>query len=334
MSIEINTLDSDDRERWNELVERAPSASLFHHYDVLEVIERHASARLHPLVGYKGQEPVGVFPIFEIRRAGIGTAFSPPPGLGILSLGPLHLNEQKLKQRKLEKRRKRFVEGCLEWVDEEVSPRYSRFSTPIEYGDVRPFSWNDFDATPLYTYFLDIDRPEEELKRSFSKSLRRYLDPDDPERYDISTLGTDGIRFIYEQTRARYEAQDKRLRVPLDYVIDLFETVPNGRIHPYVATVDGERASGILVLEGQSTIYYSIGGGKPDIEYPINDLLHWRIIRDARERGAETYDLHGADSPRISEYKAKFNPELRAYYDLERGSLDMKLVSQLYKSFI
>lgn len=333
MSIEITTLDAADREQWNEYVHRSPAGTFFHRYDILEVIERHADARLYPLIGYKGQEPVGVFPVFEIRKAGIATVFSPPPGLGLPFLGPAHLNEDGLKRRKLERRRKRFVEGCLEWIDEESGPRYARICTTVAYDDPRPFGWNGYDTTPLHTYLLDIGREEERIKRSFSKSLRRYLDPDEADRFVIEEGGPDDIRFVHEQIRSRYEAQGRRYRVPLEYLVDLFETLPDGRVRPYVAEVDGDRASGIIVFEGRSTIYFSEGGGKPDVEFPINDLLHWRIIRDAKNRGIETYDLHGAESPRISEYKAKFNPELCTYYELEKGTLLMNVVSSLYEKY-
>ncbi|ELY45809.1 lipid II:glycine glycyltransferase FemX [Natronorubrum tibetense] len=333
MSIDIDTLEPTEREQWDDYVEQSPMGTFFHRYDVLEVIERHASAELHPLVGYKGQEPVGIFPVFEIRKGGVSTAFSPPPGLGLPFLGPAHLNENKLKRRKLEQRRKRFVDGCLEWIDEVSGPRYTRICTSVTYDDPRPFSWNDYDTRPLHTYLLDLDRDEEQLKRSFSKSLRRYLDPDDSDRFSIEEGGTDAIGFIHEQIRSRYEAQGRRYRVPLEFLTDLFESLPDGRVRPYVADVDGERASGIIVFEGQSTIYYSEGGGKPDVEYPINDLLHWRIIRDAKDRGVETYDLHGADSPRICEYKSKFNPDLGTYYELENGTPLMNVVSNLYQKY-
>ncbi|WP_207589619.1 GNAT family N-acetyltransferase [Halomontanus rarus] len=335
MTIEIDTIDASEREQWNEYVDQSAAGTFFHRYDVLEVIERHASAELYTLVGYKGQEPVGIFPIFEIRKGGISTAFSPPPGLGLPFLGPAHLNENKLKRRKLEKRRKRFIEGCLEWLNEASGPRYTRICTSTAYDDPRPFSWNDYDTTPLHTYLLDINRDEEQIKSSFSKSLRRYLDPDDDEaaRFSIEEGGTDAIRFIHDQIQSRYEAQGRQYRVPLEFLIELFDTLPDGHVRPYVGTVDDERTSGIIIFEGRSTIYYSEGGGKPDIQFPINDLLHWRIIRDAVDRGIETYDLHGAESPRISEYKSKFNPELQTYYELEKGTPLMNVVSNLYKRY-
>jgi hypothetical protein len=333
MSIEVTTIGEDEFERWNELVDQSQSGTFFHYYEVLEAIERNTAARLHPLIGYKGQEPVGIFPVFEVRKLGVGAVFSPPPGLQTLFLGPLQLNERNMKQRKLDKRRKRFTNGCVEWIDDEIDPRYFRFATPVEYEDIRSFSWNDFTVAPRHTYHLDIDRSDDELKSSFSRSLRNNLNTTDPERYDVTRLGTDGIRFIYNQISSRYQEQGLQFRTPLDFLLELFETLPDGAIHPYVASVDGERVSGVLVFEDFSTAYFASGGGKPDVDLPINDILHWQIIRDARDRGAKTYDMYGADSTGISDYKAQFNPDLRTYYDVERSTMEMKAVSNLYKRY-
>ncbi|MGQ3410664.1 lipid II:glycine glycyltransferase FemX [Natrinema sp. LN54] len=336
MSIDITRFDADDRidrEQWDDHVRTSRGGTLFHTFDMLELIERHASADLYPFIGYKGQEPVGVFPVFELSKGGISAAFSPPPRMGIPSMGPAPLNDGHLKRRKAERRLRRFVEGCLESIDERIGPRYSRVCTSVGVDDPRPFTWNEFDASPRHTYVLDIDREPEDLKQSFSKSLRRYLDPDgdDAERFRIEERGTDAIEFIHEQVTARYEAQDRTYTVPLEFLLEAYETLPEGRLRPYVGAVDGDLASGILVFEGPSTIYYSAGGGKPDVDYPINDLLHWRIIRDARDRGIERYDLCGANTERICTYKSKFNPDLVTYYEVERGTPVMNAVSSLYR---
>lgn len=331
MGVDIEPIDPSERGEWDRYVTRSRAGTLFHQYDVLELIEKYASARLHTLIGRKGQEPVGIFPVFEVKKGGISTAFSPPPRLGIPFLGPAPITNQQMKRRKTERQQRRFVEGCLDWIAEEVGPRYYRICTPIEFDDPRPFTWNDYETTPLHTYLLDIDTDLETLKKSFSKSLRRYLDPEDERRFTIEERGTDGIRFIYDHICARYEAQDKTYSVPLDYLLELYERLPDGSVRPYVGTVDGEQVSGIIILEGDSTIFYSEGGGRPDVDFPINDLTHWKIIESARERGIETYDLGGANTPRICDYKSKFNPALATYYEIEKGTIDMKIASNVYR---
>ena len=64
MAIEITPLH--DPIEWNDLVDRSSQATPFHRAECLDVLAAHADATLHPYAGFKGQEPVGIFPIFEI----------------------------------------------------------------------------------------------------------------------------------------------------------------------------------------------------------------------------------------------------------------------------
>ena len=102
--------------------------TLFHRWGALEVIEAHSGATMHPLVGYKGQEPVGLFPGFGVTTAGLGTLFSPPPNLLVPYLGPALLNYEKLSTRKAERRHQQFVEESLALVFEAVDRPFPGFA--------------------------------------------------------------------------------------------------------------------------------------------------------------------------------------------------------------
>ncbi|MFB6166196.1 MAG: GNAT family N-acetyltransferase, partial [Haloarculaceae archaeon] len=156
MSVEVRRATPDDLERWDRHVERSPAGGLFHQLSALEVQAAHTDTRLHPLIGHKGQEPVGVFPVFERTigprpAASVRTAFSPPPGIHVIDCGPASLNLAKLKQRKAERRHERFVAGAFEWIDEAIDPVYTHLRLPGAYPDTRPFAWNDCTVTPRHT---------------------------------------------------------------------------------------------------------------------------------------------------------------------------------------
>ncbi|MFO7834525.1 MAG: GNAT family N-acetyltransferase, partial [Halohasta sp.] len=110
MALDITPVD--DPTEWNDLVERSPQATPFHRAESLGVMADHADATLHPYVGYKGQEPVGIFPIFELSKGPVTAAFSPPPKQKISYLGPA-LVSQNGKQRRREKTNSRFITACL-----------------------------------------------------------------------------------------------------------------------------------------------------------------------------------------------------------------------------
>lgn len=329
MSIEIQRVDEDS---WNELVDRAPTSTPFHRAEALDTLEEHGSATLHPLVGYKGQEPVGLFPLFTVSKGPVTAAYSPPPGFRVYNLGPVPLNAGKLKRRKRDRRHRRFIEAALEWVEERESPRYWNVRTTCGYEDARPFRWNGFDVEPRYTYIVDIDHPPDELLSQFSSDLRRKLRKEYDVDYEITEAGPRAIDQIVELTRERHREQGEQYPVTAAYVRALADRLPEGTIRPYVCRIDGELAGGLIDVELAESAGAWIANGKTDAPIPVNDLLEWRVCLDARDRGRTAFDLMGANHERIYSYKAKFAPDLVQYYSAKKWPPGMKAAKRLYRT--
>ncbi len=331
MTVEIRVATDEDRTRWNGYVSRSPQPTLCHDLRTLEAMARHTGTDLYPLVGFVGQEPIGLFPVFELQKGPISTVFSPPPHIRVPYLGPAFLNLGKLKQRKRERRRERFLAGALAWIDDRLAPRYGHIRTTTDFPDTRPFDWNEYTATPEYTYVVDLDRDESTVLESFSSDARRNITNTPDSAYDLEVGGQRTLARIHEQVAARYESQGISFEVPASFVTDL--AAESGIARPYALSVDGTFVGGIIALEYGDTIGRWLGGVRTDadVDLPINDLLDWAVMTDGRERGCRHYDLIGADTPRINRYKAKFNPELVRYYSLEYGSVGMRAGASLYK---
>ncbi len=323
---------TNDLDRWNDLVERSPQGSVFHRLEALEVQADHTGATFHPLMGYKGQEPVGLFPVFTISKGGMTTAFSPPPNLWLPHLGPALLNMEKLKRRKAERRHRRFIDGCLDWLDREFAPKYVHVRTGANYTDVRPFEWNEFEIQPRHSYEVDLTLGEEDVLASFSGDARSNTRTDE-DRYDIRVGGPEAIRRIIGQVKERHDEQGEPYSLSPQFVVNLHRRMPEGAVRPYVCDVDGEFAGGMIALADDERVYRWQGGAKHNRDVPINDLVDWAIMRDAMDEGIERYDLVGANERRLCSYKAKFNPELVRYHSLERGTRMMNLLTDVYKRF-
>ncbi|APW99312.1 GNAT family N-acetyltransferase [Halobiforma lacisalsi AJ5] len=334
MSVNVRLATEEDRDRWNGYVERSPQGRFWHELEALEIQAEYAGATVHPLIGFKGQEPVGLFPVFEIDKKVVTTAFSPPPHLRVPYLGPAFLNMGKLKQRKRESRRQAFVDDCAEWIRSELAPKYSHVRTATAFEDARPLEWNEYEASPEYTYVVDLERDRDDLLGSFSSDARSNVRNADEDAYEITVGGREEIELIVDQVRNRYESQGIDFRVPAAFVLDLHERVEGGEIRPYTLRVNDEFVGGILAVEYGDTTGRWLGGVRTDadVDLPTNDLLDWAIMEDGIERGLAGYDLVGADNRRINRYKAKFNPDLRTYYSLEYGTWGMRRIASLYDS--
>ncbi|WP_458189378.1 lipid II:glycine glycyltransferase FemX [Haladaptatus sp. NG-WS-4] len=329
MTIEIREATGDSLDEWNSYVERSKHTTPFHRGEALSHLAQTANAKLRPLVGYKGQEPVGLFPLFETTMGPFRMVYSPPPHLEVYYLGPALLNFEKLKQRKAERRHREFIDGCLDRVDEEIDPDYLDVRTVDEYSDVRPFSWNEFDVSPSYTYVLDITK--DDLLMTFSSDARSNIRSRDEGDWTIREAGVEGIERVITQIQNRHEAQDKEYRIDPAFVTELYDRLPDGQVRPYVCERDDEIVGGLVTLENDDTIYRWQGGAKPDVDFPINDVLDWHIIQEAKSRGLSRYDLVGANLPRLCRYKSKFGPEPVPYYIAKRRTTRMRAVTDVYR---
>lgn len=327
MSIEIHT--DLDPATWNEYVDRSPNASPFHRHEALELLASEVDMTLHMLSGFKGEEPVGVLPLFEGKQGPFTMVWSPPK-LEVFTLGPALLNFGNLKQRKADQRQWRFVEAAIDWLDDHLEPDYVDLRTTDEYVDMRPFIWNHFDVSPSYTYVLDIDRDLDAILESVTRDARSNItSARDEGVLTVDRAGRAGIPPVIERVRERHETQGEEYPIRTGFVEGLYDVLPESGMHVYTVEADGEVVTGMVTLETAETIYRWQGGAKAEAYPGANDLLDWRIIEDASARGLRRYDLVGANDRRISRYKAKFNPEPVPYYVAQRRRPALKAATEI-----
>lgn len=326
MTVDVERVE--DADEWNDLVLASPGATPFHRDEFLETAAEHTGSTLHRLVGYKGQEPVGIFPVFALQKGPVATAFSPPPDLKVPYLGPALLNVGKLSQRKRERRNRRLVDACLEAIDADVDPKFVNLRTSYRYEDPRPFLWNDYDPTPRYTYVVELDGDMDDLLMAFSrdarKNVRTELD------HEIRSGGPADAAELVRRIDARHAEQDVDYPLSPAFVADLHERLPERAIRTYLCERDGSVVGGRIVLADGRTSYAWQSWADHDASLPAADLLHWRVMRDAASDGRTEYDLVGANDPRLSSFKAKYAPTLRTYAALRRGSPGMTTLADLY----
>ncbi|WP_440991931.1 lipid II:glycine glycyltransferase FemX [Haloarchaeobius baliensis] len=331
MSYHCEELDPTDRDRWNELVETAPQGTPFHLFESLEVFARDSGTALHPLLVKKGQEPIGLFPVFDRRVGPVRVAFSPPPDLKIEYMGPVLVERQQLKPRRREKRLARLVETSLDWVDDEIDPRFVHARTGARFDDPRPFVWRDWQVVPRHTYVIDLTRDLDDLFMAFSSDARSNVRR--AEEYDVVVRegDRDDIEPIIDIVRRRHAEQDVAFPLRASTVTALYDTLPEGVVRPYVCELDGSFVGGQLSLELDDDHIVWTGTSERDIPVDPNDLMDWHAIQEAAGRGVERYDFLGANNERITGYKAKFAPDLERYYRLERSTLPTRAAASMYQ---
>ena len=315
MSFTITTANEAGWEEWDRWLSRSPHASPFHQRAALELLADHTETTLYPLLAYKGDHAVGLLPVFEGQIGPFTTVVSPPKQTEVYYLGPVLCDIGSLKQRKLDQRTRRFSENSISWIRETIDPSLIHIRTVDRFHDLRPFSDANFNVTPYYTYITDLTPAVDELMSSLSRDARSNVTNADTTSLTIQTGGKDAARSIIQRVSDRYEEQNKSYHIDQAFIDRLITTLPEGSVRPYICSdEDGTIIGGIITLEYGDTIYRWQGGTKPDVGVPVNDLLDWHVMCDAKERGLKRYDLVGANTERICRYKSKFAPELVHYH--------------------
>lgn len=320
----------DDASEWNDLVERSNQASPFHRYEALDVVADYSGGELLPYVGVKGDEPVGIFPVYSLSRGPFRTALSPPPSLEVNYLGPAQLPSHGAKQRKAEQRHRQFVEAVLEDIEARVDPHYIHVRTGLGYDDPRPLLWNGFDATPRYTYSVDLTRDVEDLFMSFSSDLRRNVKQAQEDGVVVSAGDVDDVGRIVRGAKERHEEQGVAYTVPPKFVQDLYRSLPDEAMSVYTVSDGDTFLGGTVTMEDETSVYRWQTVTSLDSDIPVADVLDWEMIQRSVENGNSRLDLVGANNPRLCGYKAKFNPTVETFYTLERGTWSFDVAKRGY----
>ncbi len=315
MSITVRRADDEELEQWDSYVNRSEAAGPFHQREGIELLADHTDTTLHPLVAYKGQQAIGILPVFEERKGPFTVVVSPPSHTEVYYLGAALLDTHQLKQRKKERRNRRFAYACHEWIEENLDPDLTHIRTVDRYQDLRPFKEKGYAVEPYYTYVTDLTPDTEDLMMELSSDARSNVRNTDEDDYEIEVGGLEEAKEIIDRVRERHGDQEVNYYIDDEYITRLYTEFPDGQVKPYTCwNSEGEMAGGIVAVEHGDTVYRWQGGTKGDTEIPVNDLLDWHVMTDAKSRGVERYDLLGANQRRICRYKSKFAPDLATYH--------------------
>lgn len=311
---------------------------VFHTSTALEILDRHTAGDLQLFAGYKGDQPVGLFPLVVQQRALGKAGLSPPPSMGAPRLGPL-LMPASPKRRKRERLNRQFTQGVLEHAGLGGSRSLLRAVCTPDYTDPRPFTWEGLGVETVFTYRLETaGRTTDEILASFSKSLRRDIRDGRDLDIDVRIDDAEGTRLVHEQTAARYREQDRTYPLEWDYVDDLTQALmEDDRCRVYTAhESDGTFLSGITVLYSNDAAYFWQGGARATHEnVSLNSHLHWQILTDIVDdpprESVTQYDLMGANTERLCRYKSKFGADLVPYYVVETDNTQMTLAKKAYQ---
>ena len=321
----------------SEWAEALPDAGFefSHAPEVLRVIDTHAKGELRLFGGFRGQQPVGLFPVVVRKELFATLAVSPPPGVGLPRMGPL-LMPTSPKRRSREKLNKEFTRQILETLDVDDPLTLFGAVCGTRYADPRPYRWLGFDVETLFTYSIDLgSTTPDAVKNAFSSTLRKEIHNAQDTDAVVVCGGVEEAHDVYDAHEARRTEQGGEYSVSWEYTRDLVRALDD-RLRVYVAeTPDGEFLNGITVLYSNDEAYYFQGGVEGAYQdASVNNLLHWHVIEDILTDPAldpiRRYDMGNANMEGLSWYKSQYGGDLVPYYLVKSGKF-MDLAQRVYE---
>ena len=319
MQIELKI--TDGQEEWNSLLERCPQKTIFHTWQWLRIVEKYTKTRLYPLVGLAGTTPIGVYPVFHQRKGRANLVYSPPPGAGLLYLGPLILNYDELKQDKKESALvglHRAVEG---YISSKIKVDYVRIRTAPNLIDARFLRWNGYTVEPFHTYVVDMRDGLDSVWSNYDSQVRKDIKKTEREGITIEEGSKDDLDKICGYLNK-------------EYLLDIYDAYHPTSARLFLAKHQGEYLGGQMTLFFRDKALLWLGASKTEREgvYP-NDLLQWEMMKLAYGNGCRYYEIMCAgDDPSLRHSKSKFNPELSIWYSGERySSVSYRIIEKLCK---
>jgi len=332
MNIDIKI--SDERE-WKKLEENPQYGTIFHTWEWLKIVEKHANMRLYPIIGMKGTTVVGIYPIFLHKRL-LRSVFSPPPWVAVPYLGPVILEYEKLKQDKKESIFIEFQRSVDDFIRDEMRAHYSLIKTAPGILDARPLKWNGYIVEPIYNYVIDLRKGADSIFKNFKKKLRQNIKRAKRRGISVEEGSKEELEWIYGTIVARYEEQGRKNSIYKGYLFDLFNAFYPQNMKIFVAKYNGELIGGMIDLYYKNKVTSWLGNIKSNVEgVSPNELLQWEAIRYTIEYGMNYYEEIGANTEHLCRYKSKYNPNLLLCFSAKKYlSTAAKLGEYVYSKML
>jgi len=330
--INVKIADEKELQMWDEIVDSSTMGTIYHRLDWLRAAEEHTKSKLYPLICYEGQEVVGLFPIFYMKKAFVKMAFSPPPNCAIPYMGPIfrYLTD---KQSRIEALHNTVVEKVREFLVRDLRSDYILIKTSTHILDVRAFVWESFQANPNYTYMISIEKDTKSIFEGLRKQIRTDIRrAEKEERLEIREGNINDLRTLNRMIMDRYQEQGKVFGISDGYLMNVYKSFPDN-IDIINLMYDKEVITGLVLLKYKEVIAHWLGGITPKKNIiGANELLHWWVIENYKEKGYKCYELIGANTKHLCGFKSKFNPRVNIYFNITKRNLKSRIAESIYNT--
>lgn len=321
-----------DKATWDKFVDESPYGLIFHKWDFLKIVEKHSDCSLIPYGVYKGDKLICLFPLFVKTYMGKKFVFSPPPRTGIPCLGFLM---SEIYDTVKQSRKESYLDNAIEEVSDELkklSPSYVSIATVHRFTDIRPFKWKGYDIGITYTYMIDLDRPIDQIWKSFDDTCKKKLKNCD--KYSLTMKEVSDAKQFYDIMARRYIEQGLRFPVKSsEYLQELMAAYPDN-LKMYFLYNGDQIVGNELICMYKDTLTIWLGESTIQKDIPATYYMRWELIKKAKAEGFKHLEIEGGNTRRLCANKALFNPTLEPGFLVTKRDTLGRLAAWTYQNVI
>lgn len=310
MSIHIRTASENDKDRWNQFVDRQ-YGSFFEYYDWKYIYENKKKNRYIPLLVEDSTDSLlGIFPLVE------------QPGEVYPSLSSLPEGDSDgflLKRDLPECEKYQVVKMFLEFIDANYSQSHAFFSLrhQLSFSDesAQPsrvlmengYQWRGNPQTKLpCTYVLHLEKPfKEKIFSGMAKNLRNRIRH--ARKCGVQIIIDENFTFFDDFAYMHMEMVKKFGLVTKKEDYDLLLNTFRNKTKLFVCFIDSEPVTALLTYYTPTTSYGALGPYTSKARSIQNNTLALcAAIRDACDSGYQYFDLGITQTCSLAAYKEKF----------------------------
>jgi lipid II:glycine glycyltransferase (peptidoglycan interpeptide bridge formation enzyme) len=189
--------------------------------------------------------------------------------------------------------------------------------SPI-FKDARLFQWLDFNCSPRYNYFHDLEKHRDEnLPKNYS--LRNKINK--AKRNGIKIEQNNDFQLFWSLYEKTFKKQKFLPPFSKEKFLNLTKEYDNsGLIRMFLAkTQKGEPIAARIEVEDKPFIYDWLAGANPALlNSGGNQLLMWEILNYYSKQEFKNFDFCGADIPSVASFKGSFGGDLVQYFQIKK----------------
>ena len=196
--------------------------------------------------------------------------------------------------------------------------------------DIRPFQWQGWKEKVRYTYFINIEDPDQ-LWKEFSNNVRTRIRKCYREGVKVEKSNDD--RLFFELFQCVFERKNMISPVMKDQFHKIFNAL-NENVKIYFAKLGKEAISAMAVIMDRKGIAHEWQAGtKPEyLKLGVAQFLRWKVIEDLSSQNYRVFDLNGGGQKSIALSKSQFGGYLIPYFEVNFKSYYIYMLEKGWNS--